>query len=715
MGVLLKNNVAGYLATAINASDTGILLGSGEGAAFPQPAGVDYFYVTLATPNGTQEIVKCTSRIGDALTVVRGQENTTAQSFPAGSLAEMRITAQAVYDVAGASGAASISIVDAGGYYSSNNVEGALQEAAQAVTTQYVAGYTGGAPRSVSAVLNDSVNVKNFGALGNDSADDSIPIQRAINTGKTVFFPKGTYRCNVYIGNSILVGEGTTSTIIKPYNTAIAAVTVVVSPPYWASHKEIRNIAFYGQGTRQGVGVAFGITNITDIDFAAGNTSNNPGNAPGTYGAPYIQYAQSMKFYGCYFNNLHKGVTWEAGNIGSEMFACSASNCNYGFYMLNNKGGGDGMQSGCKYFFGGEISSCDVGVYSHNSNIINGQISFYGTIFEYDQVAVYSYSSGGMVSPIIIQNCWQEGNGTYMQVYQGKPATIDIDNYTGSATTLVKSVQAVPRKTFIFDGDDMDYVVETTFAGDIAVLGTNTRVYITKSRVETSAGCSGGGITVANPDTSQVHISNSAGGCGVNVGSSAAGVIFENLDLVRTISPFQASGFVWPVAHRAHLAPSGMSPRRAVAETFASAPIGTSGTASITGSLVADGVIYPQCNEYTRNPMAFGEYFAPTGCSFTTTAGYYVCTVDVKVVSGGVRLSLWDRDANQWFIEAQGAVGKWVTFGAIGYSTGGQTIYLDMGNDVGNCVWRISAFQVVRFDTKWEAIDYLDSRSYCAP
>lgn len=714
MGVLLKNNVAGYLATAINATDTGILLDAGNGAAFPAPAGVDYFYLTLTTPNGTQEIVKCTARTGDALTVVRGQESTTPQSFPAGTLAEMRITAQSVYDVVGASGASSVSIVDAGGYYTSNNVEGALQEAAQAITTRYTAGYTGGAPRSVASVLNDYVNVKNFGALGNDSADDSLPIQRAINTGKTVFFPKGTYRCNVSIGNSILVGEGTVASIIKPYDTSIAAVTVVVSPPYWSSHKEFRNLGFEGQGTRQGVGVAFGITDITDIDFAAGYNSNNPGNAPGTYGAPYIQYAQSVKFYGCDFRNLHKGVTWEAGNIGSEMFATGAHGCDYGFYMLNNKGGGDGMQSGCKYFYGGEISSCDVGVYSHNQNIINGQISFHGTIFEYCQIALYSYSSGGMVSPIIIQNCWQEGNGTWAQVNQGKAATIGIDGYTGSATTLVKAAQSVPRKTFVFDGDDMDYVVETTFAGDISVLGTNIRVYVRNSRIETTAGCSGGGITVSNPNTSQVYISDSNGGCGVAVGSPD-GVIYENLDLVRDISPFQSGQYVWPVPHRTHLAAPGMSIRRAVSETFASGAISTGGTATLTGSLVADGVIYAQCNEYTRNPMAAGEYFNPAGCSFTTTAGYYVCTVDVKVVSGGVQLFLWDRNLNQWFSGAQGVVGKWVTFGSIGYSAGGQTVYLDMGNFAGNCVWRISAFQVVRFDTKWEAIDYLNSRTYCAP
>jgi len=51
-------------------------------------------------------------------------------------------------------------------------------------------------PESVDGV----VNVKEFGAVGNGTTDDSIPIQAAINslaaTGGTVFFPVGRYRVN---------------------------------------------------------------------------------------------------------------------------------------------------------------------------------------------------------------------------------------------------------------------------------------------------------------------------------------------------------------------------------------------------------------------------------------------------------------------------------------------------------------------------------------
>lgn len=100
MPIKLANNASGTLATAINASDTGIALTTGDGAEFPTLGAGDYFYATITSPQGTQEIVKATARSGDSLTVVRAQEGTSAAGFAAGSRFELRVTAQSVFDVA---------------------------------------------------------------------------------------------------------------------------------------------------------------------------------------------------------------------------------------------------------------------------------------------------------------------------------------------------------------------------------------------------------------------------------------------------------------------------------------------------------------------------------------------------------------------------------------------------------------------------------------
>ena len=94
MSVLYTNNAATNLAASITNVATSLTVTSGTGSLFPNPTNTDYFLVTLIGISGTPiEIVKCTSRSGDTLTIVRGQEGTTPSAFNAGNNVELRITA----------------------------------------------------------------------------------------------------------------------------------------------------------------------------------------------------------------------------------------------------------------------------------------------------------------------------------------------------------------------------------------------------------------------------------------------------------------------------------------------------------------------------------------------------------------------------------------------------------------------------------------------
>ena len=95
--VRVANNAFGQLASSISDTDTTITLGTGEGARFPTLAGTQYFYATLADTSNLLEIVKVTARSGDVLTVIRGQDNTTAKSYDAGDRIELRPVA-ALFD-----------------------------------------------------------------------------------------------------------------------------------------------------------------------------------------------------------------------------------------------------------------------------------------------------------------------------------------------------------------------------------------------------------------------------------------------------------------------------------------------------------------------------------------------------------------------------------------------------------------------------------------
>lgn len=91
---LVANNAASRLAASIGAADTTINLLAGTGSAFPLPEAGDWFPLTLIKPNGEYEIVHCTGRTGEVLTVERGQEGTAGKAFAAGDRVELRLTAE---------------------------------------------------------------------------------------------------------------------------------------------------------------------------------------------------------------------------------------------------------------------------------------------------------------------------------------------------------------------------------------------------------------------------------------------------------------------------------------------------------------------------------------------------------------------------------------------------------------------------------------------
>lgn len=98
MTQVFKNNAYSSLAAELSAAGTLASLATGQGARFPAPTGGDHFLATLILLDGNGaesawEIVKCTNRATDGLTIERAQEGTTARIWPAGTRIELRTTA----------------------------------------------------------------------------------------------------------------------------------------------------------------------------------------------------------------------------------------------------------------------------------------------------------------------------------------------------------------------------------------------------------------------------------------------------------------------------------------------------------------------------------------------------------------------------------------------------------------------------------------------
>ena len=92
---VFANNQSTTLGSNASAGAGTLTLATGGGAGLPNPAAGQQFALTLykAASPPTLEIVYCTARSGDVLTVVRGQEGTTARAWLAGDPLDSRCTA----------------------------------------------------------------------------------------------------------------------------------------------------------------------------------------------------------------------------------------------------------------------------------------------------------------------------------------------------------------------------------------------------------------------------------------------------------------------------------------------------------------------------------------------------------------------------------------------------------------------------------------------
>lgn len=108
MSIRLTNNAVSKLAGSLTAGTTSFSVTATEGAKFPAIASGEVFPCTLIKIVGSEpvyEIIKVTARAVDTFTVERGQEGTTATTFSAGDVIELRWTAktgESALDIKGA-------------------------------------------------------------------------------------------------------------------------------------------------------------------------------------------------------------------------------------------------------------------------------------------------------------------------------------------------------------------------------------------------------------------------------------------------------------------------------------------------------------------------------------------------------------------------------------------------------------------------------------
>lgn len=93
MPAKLTNNASSTLLGDIDTDDTTLAIALADATDFPALDEGEWFPLTVVDGVGALEIMRCTARSSNTLTVTRAQEGTTARAFSAGARAEVRPTA----------------------------------------------------------------------------------------------------------------------------------------------------------------------------------------------------------------------------------------------------------------------------------------------------------------------------------------------------------------------------------------------------------------------------------------------------------------------------------------------------------------------------------------------------------------------------------------------------------------------------------------------
>ncbi|MCP3686565.1 MAG: hypothetical protein GY861_28335 [bacterium] len=190
--------------------------GSADAGGLPTPVDAEYFYIVLVDASANREICKVTSRSGDILTIVRGQDNTIARQFLQSDIVEVRFNAGSAEDMQTET-AANTTAISALGTISSQDADsvnidgGNIDGTAIGETTQSTAQFTSliastepTADTMVgNRVYNDSRYVQSgsVGAPSLESGTHMLFYQAAAPTGWVTKVDWGSWT-NIIVGNS---------------------------------------------------------------------------------------------------------------------------------------------------------------------------------------------------------------------------------------------------------------------------------------------------------------------------------------------------------------------------------------------------------------------------------------------------------------------------------------------------------------------------------
>lgn len=190
--------------------------------------------------------------------------------------------------------------------------------------------------RQISSRFADIANVKDFGAAGDGITDDTAAIRGALDTGRSVFFPKGTYLVNGSLSitaSQKIIGSGRGTTIIKEsvagdflvFESGIKRCCVSCLT-LTSTNVALKFIKLSGKNQ---------YINFFDVEIIKSYDGINT--SYGVYSAGTSGWNGLIHFFGCRFQFMTYGVYLQSTSTATSsteftFTSCDFNACRYGVY-----------------------------------------------------------------------------------------------------------------------------------------------------------------------------------------------------------------------------------------------------------------------------------------------------------------------------------------------------------------------------------------------
>lgn len=345
-------------------------------------------------------------------------------------------------------------------------IAAAIETPASDTATALSAAYAGVSRTGTRAVGQDELvlNVKDYGAVGNRTTDDSAAIQAALDavpsTGGTVYFPPGIYRIatGLTAAKRGLKLQGAGGLLFNESQTGAVGSTLLGDAGVTIFAFNSAATSLYHQGPK-----------IADLNFREIND--------GTAATALVKIGAANRWAvrDCGFRGGAVGLLVDAGSPALDVSWGVVDHC---IFAVNTIGLSWPHGTGTTLVSGGEFTGCATGIYCLPSGSLTGEFTVVGAKFDGNTIGVHTKGRNARIIGSGFENCdtgvkverdagAHANSGEVNQViacfFHGQSTETGVSIGTGATGTLVQS----------------EYVALATRVADS---GTNT------TRIDTAVG-----------------------------------------------------------------------------------------------------------------------------------------------------------------------------------------------------------------------------------